>query len=82
MVVQVKVLGLFTAFGGKAQPVTLPEGACTGDVLQPLAELLSKEHAEMLTEETVVMLNGKQTNYEAPLHEGDQVVFIRTISGG
>ena len=81
MRVVVKLFGAVReAAGAKELSLDLPEGACVAD----LRDRLSRDFPvfDAFGERLAVSVNLELVEFEAPLHEGDEVAFLPPVSGG
>ncbi len=81
MRVVVKLFGAVReAAGAKELSLDLPDGACVAD----LRDRLSRDFPvfDAFGERLAVSVNLELVEFEAPLHEGDEVAFLPPVSGG
>ena len=81
MGVVVKLFGAVgEAAGAKELSLDLPGGACVAD----LRDRLSRDFPvfDAFGERLAVSVNLELVEFEAPLHEGDEVAFLPPVSGG
>ena len=80
MRVTVRFFALYRERAGTSQvEMELPDGATAKELLTRLRRVYT---SLPLTDSVLIAVNSEYTSPEAPLHEGDEVVFIPPVSGG
>ncbi len=70
------------ALGRESVDLTLADGATPGDVWHELLRLDEGGTLAARRANLAAAVNRKYTRFDAPLSEGDEVVFIPPVSGG
>ena len=68
--------------GRESVDLTLPEGATAEDVWAELIRLDKQGALKARRVNLAAAVNRKYTKFDAPLKDGDEVVFIPPVSGG
>ena len=70
------------ALGREAVDLNLAEGATPEDVWRELARLDERGALSSRRQNLAAAVNRRYAKFDAPLAEGDEVVFIPPVSGG
>lgn len=68
--------------GRESVDLTLPEGATAEDVWAELIRLDKQGALKARRANLAAAVNRQYTKFDAPLKDGDEVVFIPPVSGG
>ncbi|MBI4282636.1 MAG: molybdopterin converting factor subunit 1 [Chloroflexi bacterium] len=80
MKVMVRFFASYRERAGTSQvEMELPNGATAKELLTRLRRVYT---SLPLTDSVLIAVNAEYVSTEAPLHEGDEVVFIPPVSGG
>ena len=64
----------------KTQQIEMPDGATVTDLLAVITG--ADESGQAILKQTRAFIDGKQTDRNAPLTDGAEVIFMRPIAGG
>jgi molybdopterin synthase sulfur carrier subunit len=70
------------ALGRESMDITLADGATAEDVWRELLRLDGRGGLAARRVNLAAAVNRKYTRFDAPLSDGDEVVFIPPVSGG
>lgn len=83
MIVRVRLFAAIReALGRENIDITLPAGATAEDVWGELLRLDEQGTLKARRVNLAAAVNRKYTKFDAPLNDGDEVVFIPPVSGG
>ncbi|MBP9947298.1 MAG: MoaD/ThiS family protein [Vicinamibacteria bacterium] len=83
MIVRVRLFAAIReALGRETIDITLPEGATPEDAWGALLRLDEQGTLKARRVNLAAAVNRQYTKFEAPLKDGDEVVFIPPVSGG
>lgn len=83
MTIRVRLFAaLREALGRESIELTLAEGATAEDVWRELVRIDERAQLASRRANLAAAVNRKYTRFDAPLSDGDEVVFIPPVSGG
>jgi len=82
MEIKIHVVGFDFRDGTRDKVVSAPEGSTIGDVLVTMEDVFPIGFNADSIRMKILLLNKKNTTEQAAVHDGDEIIVMRGITGG